>query len=126
MIHPWRTALAAAAMASLVAASPSLAHHSAAMFDKTKTVTLSGTVSQFQWTNPHSWIQVVVEDGGAPVEWSVEMGAPVELFRIGWRPATLKPGDKIVLIVNPMRDGGHGALFVSGKRQDGAPIGKAG
>ena len=125
-MHPWRMALAAAATASLLAASPSHAHHSSAMFDKTRTVTLTGTVSQFQWTNPHSWIQIVVEDGGVPVEWSIEMGAPVELFRIGWRPATLKPGDKIVLIGNPMRDGTHGALFVSGKRQDGSPIGKAG
>ena len=126
MMHPWRIALAAAATASLLAAGPSQAHHSSAMFDKTRTVTLTGTVSQFQWTNPHSWIQVVVEDGGMPVEWSIEMGAPVELFRIGWRPATLKPGDKIVLIGNPMRDGTHGALFVSGKRQDGSPLAKAG
>jgi hypothetical protein len=126
MMHPWRTAFAAAGAASLLLAAPSQAHHSSAMFDKTKSVTLTGVVSQFQWTNPHSWIQIVVEDGGAPVEWSIEMGAPVELFRVGWRPASLKAGDKIVLVVNPMRDGTHGALFVSGKRQDGAPIGKAG
>ena len=125
-MHAWRTTLAIAATASLLAVAPSLAHHSAAMFDKTKTVTLTGVVSQFQWTNPHSWIQIVVDGDGGPAEWSVEMGAPVELFRVGWRPASLKAGDKIVLVVNPMRDGAHGALFVSGKRQDGAPIGKAG
>ena len=125
-MYPWRTASAAAAAALILAVSPAQAHHSSAMFDKTRTVTLNGVVSQFMWTNPHSWIQIVVEDGGMPVEWSIEMGAPVELFRIGWRPATLKPGDKIVLVGNPMRDGTHGALFVSGKRQDGSAIGKAG
>ena len=96
------------------------------MFDKTKTVTLMGTVREFQWTNPHTWIQVVVDGAAAPAEWSVEMGAPVELFRLGWRPASLKPGDKIVLVVNPMRDGTHGGLYVSGKRQDGSSIGKPG
>ena len=125
MRRKWRMALGLAVTASLLAA-PALAHHSSAMFDKTKTVTLAGTVSQFQWTNPHSWIQIVVEDGGAPVEWSVEMGAPVQLFGLGWRPGSLKPGDKIVVVANPMRDGSHGAMYLTGKRQDGSAIVKGG
>lgn len=107
------------------AALPAAAHHSGAMFDDKAAVTLSGTVKEFQWTNPHCWIQVVVpaEQGGA-VEWSVEMGAPFELFRTGLRPRALKPGDKITVIVRPMRDGTHAGLFVSATGADGLPIGK--
>ena len=66
------------------------AHHSRSMFDQTKQVTLTGTVKEFQWTNPHCWIQVLVPDPtnaeAALVEWGVEMGAPVELMRKGWKP----------------------------------------
>jgi len=118
---PSRRYTLALAAAAVLAATPAAAHHSAAMFDKGKTVTLVGKVRQFQWTNPHSWIQIVV-DGEGGAEWSIELGAPVELFRLGWRPATLKPGDKITVTANPMRDGSHGALFVSAVRDGGAPI----
>jgi hypothetical protein len=112
--------------ATLLATLPgaSLAHHSSAMFDKSRTVTLSGVVREFQWTNPHSWIQVVVAGEGA-AEWSIELGAPVELFRLGWRPATLTPGDKITVVAYPLRDGDRGALFVSAVREGGAPIVKS-
>jgi hypothetical protein len=116
-----RYLFALATAAALLAATPGAAHHSAAMFDKGRTVTLVGKVRQFQWTNPHSWIQIVV-DGADGAEWSIELGAPVELFRLGWRPATLKPGDRITVTANPMRDGSHGALFVSAVRDGGAPI----
>jgi hypothetical protein len=116
---------AAAALLATAVPAMSPAHHSAAMFDKGKTVTLVGTVREFQWTNPHSWIQIVVAgEGGA--EWAIELGAPVELFRLGWRPATLKPGDRITVVANPMRDGTHGGLFVSAVREGGAPIVKGG
>jgi Family of unknown function (DUF6152) len=102
------------------------AHHSAAMFDDTKSVTLTGTVKQFQWTNPHCWIQMLVpEKGGSKVEWSVEMGAPFEVYRTGIRPATLKVGDPITVVIHPIRDGKRAGLFVSATRADGKPIGKA-
>jgi hypothetical protein len=109
------------------AALPVAAHHSGAMFDDKATVTLSGTVKEFQWTNPHCWIQLVVPatQGGQAVEWSVEMGAPFELFRTGLRPKTLKPGDKLTVLVHPMRDGTHAGLFMSATGSDGKPIGKA-
>jgi len=103
-------------------ATAALAHHSAAMFDDQKSVTLNGTVRQFQWSNPHCWIQVVVADQSGPVEWSVEMGSPSQLFRGGWRPTLLHAGDAIVVVVHPMRDGSKGGLFVSAMRADGRPL----
>jgi hypothetical protein len=107
-------------LALLVA--PAFAHHSGAMFDDQQRLTLTGTVRQFQWTNPHCWIQVLVPAQGSEIEWSVEMGAPVELFRGGWRPRTLKPGDKITVVIHPARDGSKGGLFVSAARADGQAL----
>jgi hypothetical protein len=92
------------------------------MFDDKVSVTLVGTVKQFQWTNPHCWIQVVVQDKSGPVEWSVEMGSPSQLFRGGWKPKTVHVGDAIVVVVHPMRDGTKGGLFVSATRGDGTPF----
>ena len=117
-------------LAVLLAASlPIAAHHSGAMFDDKASITLSGTVKEFQWTNPHCWIQVLVPDsqgGGANAEWSVEMGAPFELFRSGLRPRTLKAGDKITVVLHPMRDGTRAGLFVSATGPDGKPLGTVG
>jgi hypothetical protein len=103
---------------------PVAAHHSGAMFDDKKTVTLAGTVKAFQWTNPHCWIQVLVPSQGGPVEWSVEMGAPFEIYRTGLRPTSLKPGDKITVIIHPVRDGSRGGLYVSATGADGKPLSK--
>jgi hypothetical protein len=108
-------------------ASPVPAHHTRAMFDQTKQITLVGTVKEFQWTNPHCWIQILVPDPkdpqAAPVEWGIEMGAPVELMRKGWKPASLKPGDQVTIIVNPLRDGQPGGLVISVTGPDGKIIG---
>jgi len=93
------------------------AHHSGGMFDDARLVRLTGTVRSFQWTNPHCWIQVLVPGTSGPVEWSVEMGSPSLLFRAGWRPGTLKPGDTITVVIKPMRDGTAGGLFVSTDRK---------
>ena len=109
----------------LANALPAEAHHSGAMFDDDKIVTLTGTVRVFQWTNPHCWIQVVVPGESSPVEWSVEMGAPVELYRGGWRPGTLKAGERITVDIHPMRDGTRGGLYVTARDADGKPFGKS-
>ena len=102
----------------------SSAHHSGAMFESQKVLTLQGTVKAFQWTNPHCWIQVLVPSGqGPPAEWSVEMGSPAELFRGGWKAHTVTPGDKIIVTVHPMHDGTHGGLFVSATDAQGRPLG---
>jgi hypothetical protein len=98
---------------SLLFALPVTAHHSGAMFDDAKSMTLFGTVKAFQWTNPHCWIQLAVPGEAGTVEWSVEMGAPIELFRGGWRPGTLQAGDRIAVTIHPMRNGATGGLYVS-------------
>jgi hypothetical protein len=102
---------------------PVFAHHSAAIFDHEKQVTLSGTVKEFQFTNPHCWIQLLVSAGDGTAEWSIEMGSPAHLIRSGWKRNTLKPGDKITVLVNPLREGANGGGFVSAIGVDGNPIG---
>lgn len=124
-IRSLTTALLPAALLATLAAATAGAHHSGSMFDQTKQVTLTGTVREFQWTNPHSWIQLMVPgDDGTPVEWSIEMAAPSGLYRQGWRQSTLKPGDSIVVVINPVRDGGKAGNFVSGTRADGTMLGR--
>lgn len=99
--------------AALALAGPCSAHHSFAMFDRTKSITLQGTVKEFQWTNPHCFIQVLVPSPDGPVEWSIEMNSPGASYREGWRPGTLKAGDRVTVVVNPVRDGTHGGRLVS-------------
>jgi hypothetical protein len=111
--------------ALLLTALPALAHHSGSMFDDKKSITLNGTVKAFQWTNPHCFIQMLVPGtDGTATEWSVEMGAPFEVIRTGFRPKSLQPGDKITVVIHPMRDGGRGGLFVSAVTADGKQLGK--
>ena len=101
------------------------AHHSPAMFDFSKEVTLTGTVRLFQWTNPHSYIQLVVKaDDGTSQEWSIEMGANVYLYNLGWRPSTVKAGDMLTVTVVPLRSGKQGAgLLVRATTADGKSLG---
>ena len=119
-----KAALVAGAL--VLGASPALAHHSAAMFDATKEVTLQGTVKEFQWTNPHTWVQLNVADGsGKVVEWSIEGGGPSALYRRGWRATSLKPGDKITVVVNPLRNGAPGGNMRSVTMADGRKLGES-
>ena len=102
-----------------------LAHHSAAMFDDTKVIELTGTVKEMQWANPHIWIQLVVDESGAKKEWSLEGGSPNTLSRRGWRSTTFKPGDVVTARLNPMKDGTAAGLFVGAKfASDGHTIGR--
>lgn len=106
-------------------AHPALGHHSATMFDNTKVQEITGTVKEFQWKNPHVWIQVEVVNGeGIKQEWSIEGGGPNTLSRQGWRPTTFKPGEPVTLRINPMRDGTPGGLFVGAKFADAKTIGR--
>ncbi len=107
----------------LLLAAQAGAHHSGAMFDDSKSATLIGTVKEFQWTNPHCWIQLEIPSPQGAQEWSIEMGSPSQLFRGGWRPKSLQSGDKITVRVHPLRDGTNGGLFVSATLADGRPIG---
>jgi len=115
-------ALAGVAAVSLAAA-PAFAHHSFAMFDSAKNVTLEGTIKEFQWTNPHSWVQIVVKDAsGKDVEYSIEGGSPNGLARSGWKRTSLKPGDKAVLVMHPLKDGTAGGSLVT-VSVNGVPVG---
>jgi len=98
------------------------AHHSGAMYDLNQSITLSGTVRTFQWTNPHCWLQLVVAGKDQPVEWSVEMGSPGQLFRLGWRPGTVKPGEVVSVVVHPVRNGTPAGKYVSATHADGTPL----
>ena len=109
-LHKW---IGAALGAAAFAAPPVLAHHSFAMFDTREQVTLSGTVREFQWTNPHSWLQLEVARGGATVEYSIELGSPNTMSRRGWRRTTFKPGDQVTVTMNPMRDGSPGGALIT-------------
>ena len=104
---------------------PASAHHSFAMFDQTKQVTLTGVVREFQWTNPHSWLQVKVTNPttGEVEDWSVEMISTSILGRMGWKKNSLKPGDQVVVVINPVRNGAHGGNMISVAGPDGRKIG---
>jgi hypothetical protein len=100
------------------------AHHSPSMFDGDKEMTLSGTVREFQWSNPHSYIQLIVAtDDGTEQEWSLEMGANAYLYNLGWRPSTIKPGDELTIRIVPLRNGGPGGLVMDVMTADGESLG---
>ena len=120
------TLVAAAGVIGIVPSSgPAVAHHSSAMFDKTLVRQESATVREFQWTNPHVWIQIYIAgDDGEQVEWSIEGGGPNSLFRHGWRPNSFKPGDAVEIKFNPMLDGSRAGFFVGAKLADGKTLGR--
>jgi hypothetical protein len=104
---------------------PATAHHSANSFDNTKTVELEGTVKEFQWTNPHTWIQLyVVDESGSRVEWSIEGGSPGTLSRAGWRPSSFKAGTMVRVKVHPMKNGEAAGIFVGAQFNDGTSLGR--
>jgi hypothetical protein len=117
-------ALSLAGLAGLaIYAVPAPAHHSFAMFDAGKRIALEGTVKEFLWTNPHSWIHLTVTEGDNTVQWSVELGAPSGLVRQGWLPKTLTPGMPIKLIIHPLRSGDPGGQFLQVTLPDGRQLG---
>ena len=108
------------AATTLLAMHSAAAHHSPAMFDGSKEITLEGTVKEFQWTSPHCWIQLLVpnpaDPSSAPVEWGIEMDNPLGLSRNGWKPGSLTPGEHIVVLAHPLRDGTNGAQVISDRK----------
>src|SRR6476646_3188191 len=117
-------ALGLAGIAIAMYTIPAFAHHSFAMFDAEKKVTLEGTIKEFQWTNPHSWILMnVANQQGAQEQWAIEMGAPGGLARQGWIPKTLTPGMKVTAVIHPLKDGTHGGQFMAVTLPDGKVMG---
>jgi hypothetical protein len=119
----WALCLAIGLVA-LASGSVADAHHSFAMFDQSQQVTLKGTVSEFQWTNPHAWIHLDVPNAnGVKDTWQVELNSPNNLKRQGWKSTSIKPGDQVTLVLNPLKDGSKGGLFVSITLPDGSVLG---
>lgn len=117
-----RTAALTLAIALGLALAPqtSDAHHSFAMYDTTRTVTLKGAVKAIQWTNPHVvvWVEAAAAGGGPSQTWTVEATSPGNLGRIGWTHSSLKVGDKVEVDIAPLRDGGHGGSLRKAKLVD--------
>jgi hypothetical protein len=109
---------------TICVAAPMYAHHSAAGIDQTKTVVVEGIVKEFKWANPHSWIEMEVQNkAGAAEVWNLEMNPPSYLIRAGWKSTTIKPGDKIKVTARPFRNGDPGGLFVNIMLPDGRTLG---
>jgi hypothetical protein len=116
------TVLAVAAM--MLSPKGADAHHSFAMFDREKTVKVQAVVKELQWTNPHIWLNVMIlNDQGVPEEWGFESGPTATLKRAGWTRDLLKPGDKIGITMNPMKDGSHAGNLVNVTLADGTVYG---
>jgi hypothetical protein len=121
--------------AALFGVAPATAHHSTAAFDNSKVVKIEGTITQFRWTNPHASIKIdgVADDAKSGSEsslWTVEMTAPNILINQGWKRTSLRPGDNVVMYVNPLRndvtlnDGSRGSLYVGVVLADGTELGR--
>ena len=110
--------------AFVLVSAPADAHHSFVMFDTTKQVTLTGSVTSFEWTNPHTYIEVDVPDeSGNLKHWSIELGSPSILRNSGWKHDSLKPGDQVTLIIYPLKNGNPGGLLRYASLPDGGKLG---
>ena len=118
------TRLSLVVLFALMGARPLLAHHSFAMFDTAKRVTMTGTVTAFEWTNPHAYIEIDVPDEkGAVKHWSVELGSTSILMQGGWKFTDVKAGDKITVVLSPLRSGEAGGLLSQITLRDGRVLG---
>jgi len=121
-------ALGLALVAASAFAAPALAHHSFSMFDADKPMTMTGTVKEFEWTSPHSWLRLMVADPatGKAVQWALEMGSPTQQERVGWKADSVKPGDKVTVTIYPLKDGARGGGLVSAILPNGSVAGNGG
>jgi hypothetical protein len=103
---------------------PAFSHHSFAMFDGEKTITLQGTVKEFEWINPHSWLRIIVDDEktGKPAVWALELSSPARLVTMGMRADSVKPGDAVSVTFHPMKDGTRGGQFIQAVLPGGKQI----
>jgi hypothetical protein len=118
--------LAVAGLVLPLSAGQALAHHSFAMFDPEKLITQTGLVKEFEWTNPHVWIHIMVQDqSGKAVEYSFEMQAVAQATSGGWRPDSVRPGDKVTIEYHPLKDGSRGGELVAATLPDGKRLGSS-
>jgi hypothetical protein len=122
-----RTASVLTALVLLGFSAPAFVHHSGAMFDSAREQTIKGVITEFNWTNPHSSFKVDVTGADGKVEtWAIEMNSPQNLIRTGWKRTSIKPGDKVSVVVHPLRDGKPGGSYVSITLADGTVLNGSG
>jgi hypothetical protein len=133
--HDWETPMnsrmlifAMSASAAAAFAAPVLAHHSFAMFDQEKTVSLKGTVKDFEWANPHVWIRLLVTDPSTnkQLEYAFEMGSVIRSTKDGWTRDTIRPGDVITVTMHPLKDGSRGGMYLAADLPNGKKMGRTG
>lgn len=125
--RPLRAVILVASTATIPGVLPALAHHSGAEYDTSKQIQLVGEVKEFHWANPHVWMAVVANDGAGPVrDWHIEAGSVGMMARFGWARAAIKAGDKITVIVNPVRSGEPAGALVKASLADGRALNGAG
>ena len=114
--------LTAVAVAAFTASA--LAHHSFAMFDQQQTVTVQGTVKEFEWVNPHSWLRIMVNDEktGQPMLWALELSSPSRLVTMGMRADSMRAGDAVSVTIHPLKDGARGGQFIQAVLADGKKV----
>ena len=120
-----RVPILASAFVLILAAAPAPAHHSFAMFDTANPITVPGVVTDFQWTTPHAYIEMDAA-GGAAKHWTIELGSPSILMRAGWKFNTVKKGDKVTVVIAPLKSGEPGSLLVRLTLADGKVLGNGG
>jgi hypothetical protein len=110
-------------LVALLTSGPLSAHHSTAMFDEKQQITLTGTIREFQYTNPHSWLIIdVTADDGTVTKWGFEAEGPTTLMRAGIRKSSLPIGTKITITGNPMKDGRPAAAWIDATLEDGTKV----
>jgi hypothetical protein len=121
MRTPFALGLAALSLYSTA----SLAHHSPIVFDRTREVTIVGVVTEFKWSSPHAWIHIDVKDDKGHVDnWGVEMDPASSLAKSGWKSTTVKPGDKVSIVVHPLRNDEKGGQYIAITLSDGSKLGQ--
>jgi hypothetical protein len=121
MLAMSRASSLAALLLALAPAAP--AHHSYAMFDRSRALSIAGTVKELQWTNPHSWLQLLVaQPDGSTLEYGFESNGPDFLRKAGWTRASVKPGDPVSVLYNPLRNGDRGGELLAVTRADGTRL----
>ena len=112
--------MSAGLVATALLSAPAFSHHSNVAFEVTKVDTITGVVTNFQWSNPHTWLKVMVSDGkGGNVEWGLEGRAPGVLLRAGWTKKSLAPGETVTVDYSPARDGSKTGLIARVTKADG-------